>query len=141
MEAINRLLQQLQDITNAELDSLNDRQTEEERNETIDNVKLNTATKISEIKLLIGNCERLGLVRFDKENLVKFYRSEPIVVILDYVKHPNTLRAHAAYSITWNINHKLNTIQPNILATKNASKRKVDDEILKDGSQKSGKRD
>ena len=86
MEAINRLLQQLQDITNAELDSLNDRQTEEERNETIDNVKLNTATKISEIKLLIGNCERLGLVRFDKENLVKFYRSEPIVVILDYVK-------------------------------------------------------
>ena len=49
MEAINRLLQQLQDITNAELDSLNDRQTEEERNETIDNVKLNTATKISYI--------------------------------------------------------------------------------------------
>ena len=47
-----RLLQQIQDIMNAELDSLNNQQTEEERNETIDNVKLNTVIKISEIKLL-----------------------------------------------------------------------------------------
>ena len=100
MEAINRLLQQLQDITNTELDSLNAQQTDEERIETIDTLKLNTAAKISEIRLLIGNCERLGLVRFDNENLVKFYRSEPIVVITDYVKHPNTIRAHAAYSLT-----------------------------------------
>ena len=120
MEAINRLLQQLQDITNTELDLLNAQQSDEERIETIDTLKLNTAAKISEIKLLIGNCERLGLVRFDNKNLVKFYRSEPIVVIMDYVKHPNTIRAHAAYSLTWNINHKLNTVQPNILSTKNA---------------------
>ena len=57
---------------------LNAQQTDEERIETIDTLKLNTAAKISEIKLLISNCERLGLVKFENENVLKFYRSEPI---------------------------------------------------------------
>ena len=87
--------------------------TEEEKN-VINNIKLNTATKISEIKLLISSCERIGSIRFDSQNKI----NEPIVVLTDYVRHPNTVRAKATYALTWNINHKLNVVQANVWSTK-----------------------
>ena len=62
-------------------------------NHDSNNIKLNTAAKISEIKLLISSCERVGSIRFDAQNKIKFYRNEPNVVLTDYVRHPNTVRA------------------------------------------------
>ena len=118
MEAIANMFHQLQETINSELDSITSIVTEEEK-DTINNIKLNTAAKISEIKLLISSCERIGSVRFDSQNKIKFYRNEPMVVLTDYVRHPNTVRARATYALTWNINHKLNVVQANVLSTKN----------------------
>ena len=118
MEAIAKMFHQLQETLNSELDTITSVVTEEEK-DVINNIKLNTAAKISEIKLLISSCERVGSIRFDAQNKIKFYRNEPIVVLTDYVRHPNTVRAKATYALTWNINHKLNVVQANVLSTKN----------------------
>ena len=88
--------------------------TEEEK-DVINNIKLNTAAKLSEIKLLISSCKRIGSIRFDSQNKI----NEPIVVLTDYVRHPNTVRAKATYALTLNINHKLNVVQANVWSTKN----------------------
>ena len=98
MEAIANMFHQLQETLNSELDTITSVVTEEEK-DVINNIKLNTAAKISEIKLLISSCERVGSIRFDAQNKIKFYRNEPIVVLTDYVRHPNTVRAKATYML------------------------------------------
>ena len=80
---------------NSELDAIISIVTEVEK-DIINNIKLNTAAKLSEIKLLISSCERIGSIRFDSQNKI----NEPIVVLTDYVRHPNTVRAKATYALT-----------------------------------------
>ena len=50
MEAIANLLHQLQETLNSELDAITSKVTEEEK-DVINNIKLNTTEKISEINL------------------------------------------------------------------------------------------
>ena len=114
MKAIANMLHQLQKKPlNSELDAIISIVTEEEK-DVINNIKLNTAAKLSEIKLLISSCERIGSIRFDSQNKIKVYRNDPIVVLTDFVRDPNTVRAKATYALTWNINHKLNVVQANV---------------------------
>ena len=75
MEAIANMFHQLQETLNSELDTITSVVTEEEK-DVINNIKLNTAAKISEIKLLISSCERVGSIRFDAQNKIKFYRND-----------------------------------------------------------------
>ena len=88
--------------------------------ETLDRIRMNLSSHLTEIRTLIIDKARLHQITLNVENQFHMVNGHILVVIHGVVRNPSTSIATGACSVVWNEEHKLNLSYKNILSIKTA---------------------